>query len=87
MEGAAFSRPGRARHRAVGIGGSDLAMPKGSVIPKPYTIQVVIGPAIPPPPRTGADASRARRCTRRPRRSSRSSQAVYDEAKSRTGRY
>ncbi len=88
MEGAAFlsARTG-APMVPVGIGGSDLAMPKGSVIPKPYTIQVVIGPAIPPPPRTGGG------------RVSRSSvhaatealvpklQAVYDEAKSRTGRY
>ena len=88
MEGAAFlsARTG-APIVPVGIGGSDLAMPKGSVIPKPYTIQVVIGPAIPPPPRTGGG------------RVSRSSvhaatealvpklQAVYDEAKSRTGRY
>ena len=54
MEGAAFlsARTG-APIVPIGIGGSDLAMPKGSTIPKPRTIQVVIGPAIPPPPRTG----------------------------------
>ena len=54
MEGAAFlsARTG-APIVPIGIGGSDLAMPKGSAIPKPLTIQVVIGPAIPPPPRTG----------------------------------
>lgn len=88
MEGAAFlsARTG-APIVPIGIGGSDLAMPKGSAIPKPRTIQVVIGPAIPPPPRTGGG------------RVSRSAvhaatealvpklQAVYDEARAKTGRY
>jgi 1-acyl-sn-glycerol-3-phosphate acyltransferase len=88
MEGAAFlsARTG-APIVPIGIGGSDLAMPKGSTIPKPRTIEVVIGPAIPPPPRTGGG------------RVSRSSvhaatealvpklQAVYDEARAKTGRY
>jgi 1-acyl-sn-glycerol-3-phosphate acyltransferase len=88
MEGAAFlsARTG-APIVPIGIGGSDLAMPKGSTIPKPRTIQVVIGPAIPPPPRTGGG------------RVSRSAvhaatealvpklQAVYDEARAKTGRY
>jgi 1-acyl-sn-glycerol-3-phosphate acyltransferase len=88
MEGAAFlsARTG-APVVPIGIGGSDLAMPKGSAIPKPRTIQVVIGPAIAPPPRTGGG------------RVSRSAvhaatealvpklQAVYDEAKAKTGRY
>ena len=37
----------------IGIGGSDLAMPKGTRIPKPLRIEVVVGRAIPPPPRTG----------------------------------
>jgi 1-acyl-sn-glycerol-3-phosphate acyltransferase len=88
MEGAAFlSARTEAPIVPIGIGGSDLAMPKGSAIPKPRTIQVVIGPAIPPPARTGGG------------RVSRSSvhaatealvpklQAVYDEARARTGRY
>jgi 1-acyl-sn-glycerol-3-phosphate acyltransferase len=88
MEGAAFlsARTG-APIVPVGIGGSDLAMPKGSTVPKPSTIQVVVGPAIPPPARTGGG------------RVSRSAvhaatedlipklQAVYDEAKAKTGRY
>jgi 1-acyl-sn-glycerol-3-phosphate acyltransferase len=88
MEGAAFlsARTG-APIVPIGIGASDLAMPKGKALPKPYTIQVVIGPAIPPPPRTGGG------------RVSRSAvhaateelvgrlQGVYDEAKARTGRY
>jgi 1-acyl-sn-glycerol-3-phosphate acyltransferase len=88
MEGAAFlsARTG-APIVPIGIGGSDLAMPKGKTIPKPLTIQVVIGPALPPPARTGGG------------RVSRSSvhaatadlvaklQAVYDEARAKTDRY
>jgi 1-acyl-sn-glycerol-3-phosphate acyltransferase len=88
MEGAAFlsARTG-APIVPIGIGGSDLSMPKGRAIPKPITIQVVIGPALAPPARTGGG------------RVSRSAvhattevlveqlQAVYDEAKQKTGRY
>jgi 1-acyl-sn-glycerol-3-phosphate acyltransferase len=88
MEGAAFlsARTG-APIVPIGIGGSDLAMPKGKTLPKPYTIQVVIGEAMAAPARTGGG------------RVSRSAvhaateelvgrlQAVYDEAKARTGRY
>jgi len=88
MEGATFlsARTG-APIVPIGIGASDLAMPKGQAIPRPYTIHVVIGDAIAPPARTGGG------------RVSRSSvhaatadlvvklQAVYDEAKAKTGRY
>jgi 1-acyl-sn-glycerol-3-phosphate acyltransferase len=88
MEGAAFlsARTG-APIVPIGIGASDLAMPKGQTIPKPLKVQVVIGPALPPPARTGGG------------RVSRSSvhaatedlvvklQSVYDEAKAKTGRY
>ena len=88
MEGAAFlsARTG-APIVPIGIGGSDLAMPKGSAIPKPRTIQVVIGPAIPPPPRTGGG-----RVSRSSVRAATEAlvpklQAVYDEAWARTGRY
>jgi 1-acyl-sn-glycerol-3-phosphate acyltransferase len=88
MEGAAFlsARTG-APVVPIGIGGSDLSMPKGSAIPKPYTIHVVIGPATAPPARTGGG------------RVSRSAvhaasedlvgklQVVYDASKAKTGRY
>ena len=88
MEGATYlsARTG-APIVPIGIGASDLAMPKGKAIPKPYTIQVVIGPAIAAPARTGGG------------RVSRSAvhgataelvtqlQAAYDEAKAKTGRY
>jgi 1-acyl-sn-glycerol-3-phosphate acyltransferase len=88
MEGAAFlSARAAAPIVPIGIGGSDLAMPKGSAVPKPHTIQVVIGLAIPPPPRTeGGRVSRSavHAATEAlvPKL-----QAVYDEAKARTGRY
>jgi 1-acyl-sn-glycerol-3-phosphate acyltransferase len=88
MEGAAFLsvRTG-APIVPIGIGGSDLAMPKGSAVPKPYTIQVVIGPPIPAPPRTeggrvSRSAVRAATGALVPRL-----QAVYDEAREKTGRY
>jgi 1-acyl-sn-glycerol-3-phosphate acyltransferase len=88
MEGATFlsARTG-APIVPIGIGGSDLAMPKGSTIPKPHTIQVVIGPAIPPPERTAGgrvsrSAVRAATDALVPRL-----QAVYDEAREKTGRY
>ncbi len=88
MEGATFlsARTG-APIVPIGIGGSDVAMPKGSAVPKPYTIQVVIGPAIPAPPRTeggrvSRSAVRSATETLVPRL-----QAVYDEAREKTGRY
>jgi 1-acyl-sn-glycerol-3-phosphate acyltransferase len=88
MEGAAFlsARTG-APIVPIGIGGSDLSMPKGSTVPKPYKIDVVIGPALPAPARTGGG------------RVSRSAvhtgtedlveklQVVYDESRAKTGRY
>ncbi len=88
MEGAAFlsARTG-APIVPIGIGGSDLAMPRGSAVPKPYTIQIVIGPPIPAPDRTqGGRVSRSavRAATEAlvP-----ALQAVYDEARAKTGRY
>jgi 1-acyl-sn-glycerol-3-phosphate acyltransferase len=88
MEGAAFlSARTSAPIVPIGIGGSDLAMPKGSAIPKPRTIQVVIGPALPPPARTGGGrVSRAAVHTATEELTSKL-QAVYDEARARTGRY
>ena len=72
MEGASFlsARTG-APIVPIGIAGSDLAMPKGSSVPKPYTIDVVVGPAMAPPPRTGGgrvSRSAVRADDRRPRR-------------------
>jgi 1-acyl-sn-glycerol-3-phosphate acyltransferase len=88
MEGAAFlsARTG-APIVPVGIGGSDLAMPKGSHVPKPYTIQVVIGPAIPAPPRTGGGRVSRSAVHATTEALVPALQAVYDEARSKTGRY
>jgi 1-acyl-sn-glycerol-3-phosphate acyltransferase len=88
MEGATFlsARTG-APIVPIGIGASDLAMPKGSTIPKPYTVHLVIGPAIAPPPRTGGG-----RVSRSAVRGATAElvermQTVYDEARRRSGRY
>jgi 1-acyl-sn-glycerol-3-phosphate acyltransferase len=53
LEGAAFlsARTG-APLVPIGIGNSDLAMPKGKLIPKPIKIRVVVGQAMPPPERS-----------------------------------
>jgi 1-acyl-sn-glycerol-3-phosphate acyltransferase len=88
MEGAAFlsARTG-APIVPIGIGGSDLSMPKGSAIPKPYTIHVVIGPALPPSART--DGGRVSRSAVHAASDELVGklQAVYDESKAKTGRY
>jgi 1-acyl-sn-glycerol-3-phosphate acyltransferase len=88
MEGATFlsARTG-APIVPIGIAGSDLAMPKGSRVPKPYTIDVVVGPPILAPPRTGGG-----RVSRSAVRAATSDlvgqlQSVYDEARARSGRY
>jgi 1-acyl-sn-glycerol-3-phosphate acyltransferase len=88
MEGAAFlsARTG-APIVPIGIGASDLAMPKGKALPKPYTIQVVIGPAIPPPPRTGGGRVSRSAVHAATEELVGQLQVVYDEAKARTGRY
>jgi 1-acyl-sn-glycerol-3-phosphate acyltransferase len=88
MEGATFlsARTG-APIVPIGIGASDLAMPKGSTIPKPYTVHLVIGPAIAAPPRTGGG-----RVSRSAVRAATAElvaklQTVYDESRQRSGRY
>jgi 1-acyl-sn-glycerol-3-phosphate acyltransferase len=88
MEGAAFlsARTG-APIVPIGIGGSDLSMPKGSAIPKPFTIQVVIGPALAPPARTGGGRVSRSAVHATSEELVGQLQAVYDESKARTGRY
>jgi 1-acyl-sn-glycerol-3-phosphate acyltransferase len=55
LEGAAFlaARTG-ARIVPVGIGNSDRSMPKGTRIPKPLTVTLVLGEPLDPPERSGA---------------------------------
>jgi 1-acyl-sn-glycerol-3-phosphate acyltransferase len=88
MEGAAFlsARTG-APIVPVGIGGSDLAMPKGSYVPKPRTVQVVIGPAIPPPARTGGGRVSRSAVHATTEALVPALQDVYDRAREKTGRY
>jgi 1-acyl-sn-glycerol-3-phosphate acyltransferase len=88
MEGAAFlsARTG-APIVPIGIGASDLSMPKGSAIPKPYTIQVVIGPALPAPARTGGGRVSRSAVHAATEELVGQLQAVYDESKAKTGRY
>jgi 1-acyl-sn-glycerol-3-phosphate acyltransferase len=88
MEGATFlsARTG-APIVPIGIGGSDLAMPKGSTIPKPYTIHVVIGPPLPPPARTGGGRVSRSAVHAATEQLEEQMQVVYDEARKRTGRY
>jgi 1-acyl-sn-glycerol-3-phosphate acyltransferase len=88
MEGATFlsARTG-APIVPIGIGGSDLSMPKGSAIPKPFTIQIVIGPALPPPARTGGGRVSRSAVHAATEELVGKLQTVYDEAKAKTGRY
>jgi 1-acyl-sn-glycerol-3-phosphate acyltransferase len=88
MEGAAFlsARTG-APIVPIGIGGSDLSMPKGSAIPKPFTIEVVIGPALPAPARTGGGRVSRTAVHARTEELVVELQAAYDQAKRKTGRY
>ena len=88
MEGAAFlSARSGAPIVPIGIGGSDLAMPKGSLVPKPRRIEVVIGPALPPPARTGSGRVARSAVHAGTEALVPALQAVYDEARARTGRY
>ncbi len=88
MEGAAFlsARTG-APIVPIGIGGTDIALPKGSHRPKPLRIDVVVGPAIPPPPRTGAGRVARSAVHEATEALVPALQAVYDEARARSGRY
>ena len=52
----------------IGIGGSDVVMPKGRRIPKPLRIRLVVGEPLPPPARPSGRVSRSR-STRPPRSS------------------
>jgi 1-acyl-sn-glycerol-3-phosphate acyltransferase len=88
MEGAAYlsARTG-APIVPIGIGGSDLSMPKGKALPKPYTIHLEIGPPIAPPARTGGGRVSRSAVHSATDALSVTLQGVYDEAKARTGRY
>jgi 1-acyl-sn-glycerol-3-phosphate acyltransferase len=88
MEGAAFlsARTG-APIVPIGIGGSDLAMPVGKTLPKPRTIQIVIGEAMAAPARTGGGRVSRSAVHATTEELVERLQKVYDEAKAKTGRY
>jgi 1-acyl-sn-glycerol-3-phosphate acyltransferase len=83
LEGAAFlaARTG-AQIVPVGIGNSDLAMPKGRRIPKRLSIRVVVGQPLPPSERSGGgrvSRSKVHATTEELRRRI---QQVYEQARS-----
>jgi 1-acyl-sn-glycerol-3-phosphate acyltransferase len=71
----------------VGIGGSASVMPKGTRLPRPRHIHVIVGQPIPPPERTGGgriSRSRTREVTEE---LTRTLQDLYDRSVAATGRY
>ena len=69
----------------IGIGGSDRSMPKGSKIPKPIRIDLVVGEPVPPPAR-GAGGRVSRSKLRETTEALRGAiQAVYDRARTPAG--
>ena len=68
----------------VGIGGSEAAMPKGSKIPKPHKVTVVVGDAL---PFVEHEGSKAKRAAIRARTAELHEvvQALFDEAQSAAG--
>jgi 1-acyl-sn-glycerol-3-phosphate acyltransferase len=82
LEGATFlaARTG-AQIVPIGIGNSDVAMPKGQRIPKPLRIRLVVGEPLPPPARTESgrvSRSKVHATTEALRRRI---QEVYDQAR------
>ncbi len=81
-EGAAFlaARTG-APIVPIGIGGSDISMPKGRHVPKPLRIRVVAGPPVPPPPRAASGRVPRSSIHATTEALRRAIQDVYDEAR------
>jgi 1-acyl-sn-glycerol-3-phosphate acyltransferase len=82
LEGAAFlaARTG-ASIVPVGIGNSDVAMPKGKKIPKPLPIRVVVGEALAPPERSQAGRVSRSKVHQTTAALQEQIQAAYDEAR------
>jgi 1-acyl-sn-glycerol-3-phosphate acyltransferase len=85
-EGAAFlsARTG-APIVPLGIGNSDRAMPKGQVIPRPLTVQVVVGDVVEAPPRAAGGRVARSQVRATTERLAQSIQAAFDEARIRAG--
>lgn len=82
LEGASFlaARTGAAIV-PIGIGNSDRAMAKGTTIPKPLRITVVVGEALPPPVRSERGRVSRAAVKRGTEELRERIQAVYDEAR------
>jgi 1-acyl-sn-glycerol-3-phosphate acyltransferase len=82
LEGAAFlsARTG-APIVPVGIGNSDLAMPKGRLVPKPLRIRLVVGRPVAAPPRSGGGRVARSRVHATTEELRRRIQDVYDRAR------
>jgi 1-acyl-sn-glycerol-3-phosphate acyltransferase len=65
----------------IGIGNSDLAMPKGSTIPKPLKIRVVVGSPMAPPERSSAGRVSRSKVHATTTALQGEIQAVYDQAR------
>ena len=71
----------------VGIGGSASVMPKGSKIPRPRHIHLEVGPAIPPPERSGSGRVPRSRIHLLTEELTAALQVLYDSSVETTGRY
>ncbi len=82
LEGAAFlaARAG-ATLVPLGIGGSDRAMPKGSRIPRPFHIRLVVGETVAPPARSAAGRVSRSKVHESNEQLRASLQAAYDQSR------
>ncbi|MGH9081526.1 MAG: lysophospholipid acyltransferase family protein [Acidimicrobiales bacterium] len=71
----------------VGIGGSASVMAKGSRLPRPRHIHLIVGRPIPPPERTGGGRISRSRTHQVTERLTRTLQDLYDRSVAATGRY
>ncbi len=88
FEGVAFlaARTG-ATVVPVGIGGSASVMPKGSRVPRPRRIHLVVGEPILPPERTGGGRVSRHEIHRRTESLASTLQSLYDRSVAAAGRY
>ncbi len=71
----------------VGIGGSASVMPKGTKLPRPRHIHVIVGEPIPPPARTGSGRIPRSRTRQATDDLTHTLQDLYDRSVAATGRY
>jgi 1-acyl-sn-glycerol-3-phosphate acyltransferase len=71
----------------VGVGGSASVMPKGTHVPRPLHIHLVVGEPLPPPERTGSGRVPRSQIHKTTEALAGALQALYDRAVTATGRY